>query len=371
MEPVCELSLKQRLAMRMTRRSLIELFLINCAITAFLMIFSRPRHWNELIVYLSITFIFAQSIGFCCHFLLHRSDALAIRRPWKRWSFFVLMLLAAGVAGTLIALLALKAINSPFFRSNYDLPSLFITNSILAFCFGGVFGVIKILRRRLQETAALLAEKEVQEQKLLQLKTRSELEALRSRVNPHFLFNTLNSIASLVVTDPMRAEEMIQKLARMFRYVLDSADRHQVRLEEELAIVRDYLEIEKIRLADRLNYRITMAPEMEDFSVPALLLQPLVENSIKHGIAPRQSGGEVKIDCLMTEEHGVIEVRDNGRGFSPEAGSQGFGLRGVRERLDLLYGDRHQFNIIEDGGVCVRIELPRNIAPQEPCAIEP
>jgi LytS/YehU family sensor histidine kinase len=131
------------------------------------------------------------------------------------------------------------------------------------------------------------------------------------------------------------------------------------------------LEIEKIRLADRLNYQITMEPGMEDYPVPALLLQPLVENSIKHGIAPRFSGGEVRIDCRMTEESCVIEVRDNGRGFFPDASSHGFGLRGVRERLDLLYGSQHQFKVIEDGGVRVLLELPRNMTLHESCATEP
>ena len=113
-----------------------------------------------------------------------------------------------------------------------------------------------------------------------------------------------------------------------------------------------------------------MEPEMKDFPVPALLLQPLVENSIKHGIAPLRNGGEVRIDCRTTDKSCVLEVRDNGRGFSPAAASQGFGLRGVRERLDLLYGSQHQFKVIEDGGVRVVIEIPRNVAPYEPCDIE-
>jgi sensor histidine kinase YesM len=364
------LPFRQCLAGRLKMRHFIETFIVNCVITAFLMLFVRPRNWNDFGIYFTIYFIFTQSIGFCCSSFLHLWDALDIRNPWTKWVVFILSLPTSGILGTLIALSLLKALNSPFFKASYDLTSLYFTNSLLAFFFGGVFAAIKILRLRVQEMAAQLAEKEIREQKLLQLKTRSELEALRARVNPHFLFNTLNSIASLVVKDPVRAEEMIQKLARMFRYVLDSADRNHVRLEDELAMVRDYLEIEKIRLSDRLEYQITIEPGMADYPVPPLLLQPLVENSIKHGIAPLHSGGEVKIECRAAEENCVLEVRDNGRGFSPAAVSQGFGLRGVRERLDLFYGGQHQFNIVEDGGVHVSIVLPRIMTPHEPCVIE-
>jgi two-component system, LytTR family, sensor kinase len=371
MEPVDPISFRQRLSERLKLRSLIEALVINSVITAFLMLFVRPRNWDEFFIFLSVNFIFAQSIGLCCSCFLYISDALPILHQWIKWIAFFVSSLIAGVVGTVIALCILKIVNNSFFGYSLQLPSLFFTNSLLALFFGGVFGTIKLLQRRLKETASRLAAKELQEQKLLQLKTRSELESLRARVNPHFLFNTLNSISSLVVKDPVRAEEMIQKLARMFRYVLDSADRHQVRLEDELSVVRDYLEIEKVRLADRLNYQIAMQPGMEDFPVPALLLQPLVENSIKHGIAPRHGGGEVRIDCRMTEKSCVIEVRDNGRGFSPAASAQGFGLRGVRERLALSYGGQHQFKIIEDGGVRVILELPRDMAPQEPCDIEP
>jgi LytS/YehU family sensor histidine kinase len=219
----------------------------------------------------------------------------------------------------------------------------------------------QLIQERLEKTAARLAEKEVAEQRLKELKVKAELSSLRARVNPHFLFNTLNSIASLIPVDPGKAEEMVQMLSALFRHALDSGSRDLVSLSEEIATVKAYLEIEKVRLGKRLDYSIDLDGGLEKMVLPGMLLQPLVENGIKHGIGPLKEGGRIHVRCSREDGRCKIEVADTGRGMAGEPAGDGFGLASVKERLALQYGDDHAFEIGGgDGGTRVTIVLPFN-----------
>ncbi|MGE5645983.1 MAG: sensor histidine kinase [Acidobacteriota bacterium] len=189
-----------------------------------------------------------------------------------------------------------------------------------------------------------------------QLATEAQLSSLESRVHPHFLFNTLNSIASLIHDDPRKAEEIVGRLAALLRFSLDANQSSLVPLEREIKIVRDYLEIEKARFGERLRYSIDVPRELESTGVPPLGIESLVENSVKHVIAKRREGGEVRVSARPAAGGGVeIEVADSGPGFALASAPPGHGIDNLKARLDALYDGRAKF---EAAGPIVRLLIP-------------
>jgi two-component system LytT family sensor kinase len=195
---------------------------------------------------------------------------------------------------------------------------------------------------------AIRVERKLEEQGRLLLEAR--LDALQRQINPHFLFNTLNSITSLVRSQPELAREMIVKLANILRVLLKDREAF-LPLREELQFTDDYLDIEVVRFGNKLKVVKEIADDTLDIVVPGMLLQPLIENSIKHGLEPRISGGTVTLRSRITDE-GVlmVEVEDDGVGMGPEGNDAsrvsglvrpgtGIGVRNVRERMEVLYGD--------------------------------
>jgi two-component system, LytTR family, sensor kinase len=213
---------------------------------------------------------------------------------------------------------------------------------------------------------ALRIELKLEEQKRLVLEAR--LDALQRQINPHFLFNTLNSIASLVRQRPDTAREMIVKLANLLRALL--RDRETlVPLADELGFTDDYLDIEVIRFgAEKLLVQKEIDPATLDTLVPSILLQPLLENSIKHGLEPRIGGGTVTVRSRIAGGHTVIEVEDDGVGVSlkphtvVDRTGSGIGLKNARERLEMLYGGEARFTVTSrpGRGTRVTIEIPRD-----------
>jgi two-component system, LytTR family, sensor kinase len=211
---------------------------------------------------------------------------------------------------------------------------------------------------------ALRIELKLEEQKRLLLEAR--LDALQRQINPHFLFNTLNSIASLVRTSPEQAREMTVKLANILRALLKDHDSF-VPLSEELKFTDDYLDIEVIRFGtEKLRVEKEIDPATLHVPVPSILLQPLIENSIKHGLEPRIGGGTITLRSRMQGDRVLIEVADDGVGISAgTAGSvrrtgAGIGMKNVRERLEVLYGTEARFTVVSNPGrgTLVAIEIP-------------
>jgi two-component system LytT family sensor kinase len=172
----------------------------------------------------------------------------------------------------------------------------------------------------------------------------AELRALRAQINPHFLFNSLNTIAALVHQDPALAESMTLRLARIFRYVLTQTEKYFSPVHEEIDFLRAYLDIEQMRFGDRLRVRFDVAEAVADQPIPSLILQPLVENAIKHGFSPKLGPCQLVVRCAAHEEGLALSVEDDGVGAPPDAPRQaptsGIGLRNVRERLATVYGAR-------------------------------
>ena len=198
---------------------------------------------------------------------------------------------------------------------------------------------------------------------LLQQVAEAELRALRAQINPHFLFNSLNTVADLVVTDPARAELMTLRLAQVFRHVLAHSARPVTSIREEIEFVRTYLFIEEARFGDRLRVEINMAPEVAAEKIPSLILQPIVENALKHGLAPKIGPGNLRIGATARKEHVCLTVEDDGMGpgtSARQAASSGVGLKNVAERLRTLYRDRAgvRLEAVAAGGSLVTILIP-------------
>ena len=205
-----------------------------------------------------------------------------------------------------------------------------------------------------------LREKERVEQELRTLATQAELKALKAQINPHFFFNALNTIAALIHTDPALAEASVERLAQMFRYVLAGSERGQVPLEEELAFVDDYLEIERARFGERLRVAREIDLRALSVSVPSLILQPLVENAVKHG---HGDDGRIDLDIRVESiDEGVsITVADRGPGMPAGyriGDSPGHGLRNVDERLRKMYGWGLEVEENEPRGTRVTVHVP-------------
>jgi two-component system LytT family sensor kinase len=189
----------------------------------------------------------------------------------------------------------------------------------------------------------------------------AQLQALRMQLHPHFLFNTLNSIAALIHKDPDAADRMTARLSDLLRLTLDNIGVQEVPLAQELEFLERYLEIERTRFSDRLVVRMDVAPETLDASTPYLILQPLVENAIHHGIAARSSPGSVIVQAARDGGMLVLEVRDDGPGIRLAAPStNGLGISSTRERLEKLYGDAHIFELSNaaEGGLTVKLAFP-------------
>ncbi len=210
---------------------------------------------------------------------------------------------------------------------------------------------------------AVRIERKLEEQSRLLLEAR--LDALQRQINPHFLFNTLNSIASLIRSEPELAREMIVKLSRILRTLLRERDAF-VPLEEELAFTDDYLDIEVVRFGEKLQVAKEITEEALHLEVPSMLLQPLIENSIKHGLEPRLHGGTVTLRGRVSGEQLLLEVEDDGVGIAPDRAVEpgalasdgtGIGMRNVRERIQVLYGGRGEVEVISRPGRGTRIRL--------------
>ena len=260
--------------------------------------------------------------------------------PPLRWLLFGLALLTGSVAGSVAVLQAY-----PLFVFSDPLQALAIVliNGVLALTVGSVVYGYEGMRLRLQDSLREVEEVRLVEARLREEAARAELAALQARINPHFFFNTLNTISSLLDEDPGQAEEVLQTLSDMFRYTFVAADCGPVRLDAELEFTRSYLTIERARFGERLRVVWEIEPAAAETRVPGLIVQPLVENAVGHGIAPKARGGTVLVAARVEERLLRIEIKDDGVGLQDSARSlirSGHGLHNVRTRIETHYPGR-------------------------------
>jgi two-component system, LytTR family, sensor kinase len=189
-----------------------------------------------------------------------------------------------------------------------------------------------------------------------------ELKNLKSQLNPHFIFNALNSIRALVDENPAKSKQAINQLSNILRNSLATDKKGLTKFDDELKIVRDYLGLESIRFEERLHTEFDIHPESNQFLVPPLMIQTLVENGIKHGISKLTAGGKIQVKTLVEDGKLIVRIRNSGHFLSPKKSKGGLGLKNTVQRLKLLYGDHASFRIVNenDNFVLTEIIIPQN-----------
>ena len=283
----------------------------------------------------TISAVFSNLIGLPAWFFIDLAvDRFRARGAVATWSAVVAIILVLTLAGCALAGLFFIAIGW-FDPAGYWVNFWYTMR--IALVVGAICTASGFAWERLHERvdASRLAEARAKE-----LAAEARLSALEARVHPHFLFNSLNSVLSLIPEDPARAEALLEKVAALLRFALDAGQSSLIPLEDELRIVRDYLDIESARLGERLRTRIEVEPSAASWPVPPFALQTLVENSVRHSIAPRRTGGAVKVTARRQDGRLELAVWDDGTGFSREAVRAGHGLDNLEGRLAALFGGR-------------------------------
>jgi sensor histidine kinase YesM len=223
-----------------------------------------------------------------------------------------------------------------------------------------IFVIIGIIRALISffilKEKEMKIETEVKLAKLQELKTKAELNALHSKINPHFLYNSLNSIAGLAKTDAGKTEHMALSLSKLFRYSINKGQSDWSTFEEELEMVKIYLDIEKVRFDDRLEFTIDLPEELKNVKVPRFIIQPLVENAIKHGVSKLTTAGKVSISIKQNDKWIEVLVSDNGPAF-PEEMIPGFGLQSIYDKLEILYPNRFELHFLNAPNKQILIKL--------------
>jgi two-component sensor histidine kinase len=239
--------------------------------------------------------------------------------------------------------------------------TILTTNGVL---ISSVIEVTIIAIALIDRIASIENEKTLAREKALlseRLATESRLKALQAQINPHFLFNTLNTIAEMTSIDPGKAEGLVTRLSRLFRNTLSASVKKSVLLSEELEMIKTYLEIEKERFGNRLDFTVEVQGDPSETYIVGLILQPIVENAVKHGIGPLPLGGRIHFLCRIETTKIYITVKDSGRGFgrSEVVGGTGYGLENVKERLRLAYGEAAAITCSNAEGAVVELSIPK------------
>ena len=277
------------------------------------------------------------------------SHRYAVRFPRLIVLIHAIALIFCAIMGTLGAGLAFQVVGfAP--RSWYwkDFQTEVPFSIVITLLIGMSISTYETLRYKLQAAALELRTREVEQERANKLLAEARLSSLESRIHPHFLFNTLNSIAALIPSDPARAEDTVGKLASLLRFSLNANQSGLVPLSAELKIVRDYLEIEKTRFGPRIRYEIAVPDDLLDAKVPPLALQSLVENAVKHVASQRVQGATIQITGSKDSGRIRLEVRDDGPGFSLEAITPEHGLGNLVARLELLFGSAGQLQVTRE-----------------------
>jgi signal transduction histidine kinase len=238
-------------------------------------------------------------------------------------------------------------------------PNLLVTILLISLVFGPAISYYFYSRGIIAETTAALRQEELERISSEQRLTEANLRMLQAQIEPHFLFNTLSTILSLIRSRPDKAEQMLGNFTDYLRASLQQTRVSRIGLKEELAIIQSYLDIMAVRMEKRLQYRIEVPPELDHVMLPPLLIQPLVENAVVHGLEPKAEGGSIIVRTELAGDRLVVEVSDSGDGISPSS-SMGVGMSNIRERLQLLYRGEASLQLLAGvpNGTIVRLTIP-------------
>jgi sensor histidine kinase YesM len=310
---------------------------------------------------LLVAFTYSTFIALPSIFLLTRIS----HRYTERFPRLIVLLQAStlvctAIAGSLGANLIFTIVGL-FPRDNYwsEFRASAPFSVVITLMFGLGIATYETLRYKYQAAKLELSTRQVEQERAYKLLAEARLSSLESRIHPHFLFNTLNSIAALIPTNPQLAEDTVGKLASLLRFSLNAQPTGLVPLSKELKVVRDYLEIEKTRFGPRIRYEITVPDALGDVKVPPLALQSLVENAVKHVVSKRTQGASIQVSASKDSGRVRLEVLDDGPGFALDAITPEHGLGNLVSRLELLFGPAGQLEVSrEDETTVVRLSFP-------------
>ena len=309
-----------------------------------------------------MSLLFGNVVGltvFICSVALY--PVLRNLAPAVRWALLGIGLLSGSAAGTALVLWRFLYF---VLSDTRQALAVFALNAVLALIVGGLAHAYEGMRWRLADSLREVEEVRLVEAQLQEQAAKAELAALQARINPHFFFNTLNTISALLAEDPAKADEVLQTLADLFRYTFKAAHAGAVPLSEELDFVENYLAVEKARFGDRLAVRWSIEDDARGVRVPGLILQPLVENAVGHGLAPVPGGGTVRIGARIEQGRLIVVVEDDGAGLRGSAATlirEDHGLGNVRRRVATASGGRGSLDLSPSPsghGTVARIELP-------------
>ena len=264
------------------------------------------------------------------------------------------------VFATLI--ITILMINIPLNYILYDFSTQYLKYAVASSIYiGGATGLVYSVIDYLDlERKRKFQEKELELSKMRELKAKAELDALHSKVNPHFLYNALNSIADLSITNGNKARRMTVALADLFRYSINYSNNNYSTIKEEVEMAEVYLQIEKIRFEDKLNYTVSVDSDLYHYLVPRFVLQPLVENAVKHGLKATGRMTDIKLEVTKQDDNIVLSVADNGPAF-PQELNAGYGVKSVYDKLDLLFPGNYEVRFINFPGKQVSVHVQKMV----------
>jgi sensor histidine kinase YesM len=348
-----------------TRRIAIAL-LVNTAggviPTLFAFIYRSQAPWQYFWDFFRLSVVYSYCMGTLSFAVLQAIGPRLgrLRQPYS-WIGFLTIFLTLALLGSLAA-------NLIFVAFRWYSPAAFWANLraglriaiAITLLVGSVVTVVEVLAYRLRTAKLELQARQLEEERARKREVQARLSSLESRIHPHFLFNTLNSISALIREDPVRAERIVERLAALLRYSLDSSAKPVVPLRQELRVVEDYLQIEKTRFGERLRYTVNIPAGLEDLELPPLTLQTVVENCIKHVVSPSRHSSEIRIAARLDAGCLLLEVSDDGPGFDASPLPAGHGLENLRERISTLFDGAGRLEFARrDGLMVVSIAVPQ------------
>lgn len=309
---------------------------------------------------------FFVSCGLCAPFVMIAARRFPVDR--KNWISRILIHLGFAISGAIAHRFVYEMITQNI-KATIERPFSWdaVSRNVIGFSDYGflIYFIIVFVSHALEYNKRFVSEQLASAHLKEQLVT-AQLSALRMQLQPHFLFNTLNTISVLIRDDPAKAEQMVGVLSDLLRFTLQQSKNQELPLREELEFLRMYLHIEQARFGERLAVTYDIAPDTTDAQIPTFILQPLVENAVRHGIAERRGQGQIIISSKRINGSLQVAIKDNGKGILHEhttATQEGIGLQNCEARLQTLYGNRAAIHLsnLENGGAMVEITLPFHI----------
>jgi two-component system, LytTR family, sensor kinase len=346
---------RSRIRNQLLRRNLVVWLIAFCFIFAitptsgeYYRNLSEGRLWHYVIIELiGITIM----VLFVFNITWYVATLSWVKKQSFRKSMTIILLTI--IVGTVLVGIPINYIanNGSFKNIEYSILFNFYTGCMTGLVYITMNYVDLERQRKLNET-------ELEISRLRELKTKAELDALHSKINPHFLYNALNSIADLSITDGKKARKMTIALADLFRYSINYSDHNYSTVKEEIGMAEVYLQIEKIRFEDKLNYSIQVGEGLDHYLIPRFLLQPVVENAVKHGLKATGKITEINIEAVKDKDGLTLMIADNGPAFPGEL-APGYGVKSMYDKLDLLFTNAYEVHFTNEPRKMVSIHIQK------------